>query len=217
MTVRTRGTRQVVIGVTSLAMCLGCTSEFGGPPPGEGRRKAAVEARKGGAASIEELRKAYETAHRKRDFKALADLYLVNVGRVWWVPQGQLNPTEAAMREITKFPIKSVEFEAGPPVKPEASGTVSYIRPNGKPSDNIHGQVYGKLILVMSNGERLDPSYVVLKYYDRFFLNVAQFVVEDALQHLKTGRPCEYVAVPMDRAGKGRRNPDNPADAILGQ
>jgi hypothetical protein len=192
----------------------GCSSEFGGPPPGEARRKAAVESGKGGAASIEELRAAYENAHRKRDFKSLGELYLSNVGRIWWLPKGQLSPTEAAMREITGSRIKAVEFEAAPAADSDG-GVVTYTR-NGKPAYHIGGKINGKLILVMADGERLDPSYVVLTYYDRFFLEVGQFVVQDAARHLKTGRPCEYVAFPMDDSHR-RRDPQSPADVILGR
>jgi|HubBroStandDraft_6_1064221.scaffolds.fasta_scaffold317387_2 hypothetical protein len=201
----------------AMPLCLtGCSSEFGGPPPGEARRKSIVESGKAGAASIEELREAYRKAHRKKDFKALGELCLWNLGRRSWLPQGQLNPTEAAMRKIMEFPIKSVGFEAGPLVGPEGDATVSYIRPNGKPAYHIGGKIAGKLILVMADGEFLDASYVVLNYYGRYFLQVGQFVVEDAAQHLKTGRPREYVAVPMNRPRR-RKNPDGPADAILGR
>jgi hypothetical protein len=216
MAIRARLGRSAVIVTVALATSVvGCSGEVGSPPPADAKRKAEVETGKaGGAASIEELRKAYETAHRRRDFKALDDLYGADLALPQWLARGVLSPTQVAMREVTKYPIRAVEFEASPPRAQGRSGDVSYRK--GRQTGHVVGDTRGKLILVMANGERLDPAYVVLKYYGRFFLEVEQVIVEDAVQHLKTGRPCKWVALPMDDSHRPR-DPDSPVDAILGR
>jgi hypothetical protein len=161
--------------------------------------------------SIEELCEGYEKAHRTKDFKALDDLYGADLGLPKWLARGVLSDEQRAMREMTNFPIRAVEFEASPPRPDGRKGDVRYRR--GHQTDHIIGDTRGKLILVMASGERIDPSYVVVNYYGRFFLEIAQLVTEDAVQHLKTGRPCKFIAVPMDGPQR-RRDPQSPGDVI---
>jgi hypothetical protein len=178
----------------------GCNTDPLAPPPGEAGRKAAVEAGGVGAATIDELREKYEAAHRNKDFKSFAHLCGWNVGWTSQLPRIKEMPTETAMRQIMRFPIQTVEFEPDPP--PDHDGRAAAYGPaKGEPTDEITGDIRGKLILVMANGERIDPSYVVLNYYGRFFVNVAQLVVQDAAEHLETGRPLKYHALPTESFG----------------
>ena len=66
------------------------------------------------------------------------------------------------------------------------------------------GPVYGKLILVGSiriGGERravrVDPSYVVMKYNGRYYLDIHSFVLEDAVTSIRTGKPSRSEPLPL--------------------
>ena len=59
------------------------------------------------------------------------------------------------------------------------------------------GHVYGKIILIVDKDTAVNPSYVVLKYGDRYYIHVLQFVLYEAADALKTGRKPKYIADPL--------------------
>jgi hypothetical protein len=100
-------------------------------------------------------------------------------------------------------------FEPGPPPDARLGGEVIYYRKDRKTGCEVSGETYGKLVLVGIDGKKLDPSYVVLDYYGRFYLNVAQEVARDAAASLRTGREPRYTPLPMQHVPdprKGERN-----------
>ena len=157
-----------------------------------------------GAGTIEELVEKYETAHREHSVEKLRDI-------LWWEsPQAggrRRKYLENPMVELFDVELESVEYVEGPPPDPVTGGSVSYIRrrPGKKSQDNaVIGPVYGKLILVGSVGAgakkravRVDPSYVVMQSNGRYYLDIHEFVLEDAVTSVRTGKPSRSEAHPL--------------------
>ena len=58
--------------------------------------------------------------------------------------------------------------------------------PEGR-SDGVLENIYGKLIVVVDKDTAVDPSYVVIKYHGRYYINSLEFVLFEAADALKSG------------------------------
>jgi hypothetical protein len=153
-----------------------------------------------GAPTVEELVRRYKAAHRERSLEKLRDI-------LWWEsPQAggrHRRHLEEPMVELFDVELENVEYIEGPP----GGRSVRYIRrrPGKKRQiDSVIGPVYGKLILVGSvkigaekRAVRVDPSYVVMQSLNRYYLDVHEGVVEDAVTSVRTGQPSRSEPLPL--------------------
>jgi hypothetical protein len=164
-----------------------------------------------GAASIDELVARYKKAHKRKDLSALLALC------IWRTPPSDSTvaswaaervgpiPDEKTMELIFDFPLRDVKFEAGPPPDPRIGGEVIYYIPGANKNDGMVGFTYGKLVLVGTKGETLDPSYIVVKNRDRYWIDVLTGVLTDAADAFRERRQPKYVAAPMLPAPDGTK------------
>jgi hypothetical protein len=157
-----------------------------------------------GAPTVEELVRRYEAAHRARDVDMLRDI-------LWWEsPQAggrRRKYLENPMVELFDVELERVEYVEGPPPDPVYGASVRYFRRRpGKKRQipGVIGPVFGKLILVGSvriGGEkrpvRVDPSYVVMQSSNRYYIDVHEMVLEDAVTSIRTGTPSQSEPIPF--------------------
>ncbi|MCA9095533.1 MAG: hypothetical protein KDA68_18770 [Planctomycetaceae bacterium] len=205
-------TLQTATAILLLTSC-GCgdkQADFFGPPPGEENRKAIMESGKHGAETIEKLVEAYRRAHLREDMREIRSMLGWNVGYArpdgtypWYTRQ---SVDEDIMEKIFKIPVKEIIYEEGAPPDPEKGGEAMYYNKGSKKSKVIHGNVYGKIILIAEDGRRLDPSYVVLEYYGgRFVVNVESVVADDARESYYQNRPQKWTGLEI----LSQSNPEN--------
>jgi hypothetical protein len=167
-----------------------------------------------GAESVDELTKRYKEAHERKDTAALLALCIWRAPpsdrrvAVWAAQWAGPTLDEKAMETIFEFPLRDVQFEAGPIADPRIGGEVIYYIPGAGKNERVVGSIYGKLLLSGTKGETLDPSYVVVKDNDRYWIDVLTGVLTDASEALRERRKPKYVAAPMQplpNALKGER------------
>jgi hypothetical protein len=159
-----------------------------------------------GGGTIAELMEKYEAAHRERNIEKLRDI-------LWWespqVASRHREDLEELMTALFVVELDKVEFVEGLDPKAIFGGrTVSYVRRRpGKRRQvcTVGGPVYGKLVLVGSvtdargkRAVRVDPSYVVMQSINRYYIDIHEFVVEDAVISVRTGAPSRSEPLPLD-------------------
>ena len=149
-----------------------------------------------GAASIEELIERYRLAHLQRDFESLRALYVWTAARQ---PAAAIEESERPVHEIVqRFPLQDVVFEASPPSRlGGGEKMVRYVETNRR-GRSLIAVGEGRLILVGSDGTRLDPGYAAKHYHERYHISVSDLVATDAADALATRRQPQFICVPMD-------------------
>ena len=164
-----------------------------------------------GCKTVDELVKRCRDAHQRKDMKALRSICFWNAQRSSWAgPDEQI---EAPIRDIfVHFPFEDVEYVEGPLPDPRLGGEVIYYIPGTSRQYAKYGPVYGKMVLLGEGQERLDPSYVVMKFDQsdgRYYIDVAPLVLEDAARSVRKNIKPRYVGAslePVPDARKGKRS-----------
>ena len=155
---------------------------------------------KSGCKTVDELIERCRDAHQRKDMKALRSICFWNVQRSSWA--GPYEELEDSIRDIfAHFPFDNVEYIEGPLPDPELGGQVIYYIPGVGREDYIVGPVYGKLVLLGAGQERLDPSYVVMKFdqYDgRYYIDAAPLVLIDAARSVRENVRPRYVGASLE-------------------
>jgi hypothetical protein len=157
----------------------------------------------GGCETIEELVMTYEKGHKQSSIAGIRRICFWNM-RSNWSKDGPPQ-LQKAMKQVFRFDIVNVEFVAGPAPDPERGAEVIYEIPDQRKQDAVVGDVHGKLVLVGANGRRLDPSFVVMRYMGRFFIDVSVRVLLDAADSVTTNRDPRYVALEMRKRHDRRK------------
>ena len=156
-----------------------------------------------GAATVEELVELYEEAHKARSVEKLRAI-------CFWEAQAggrHSNHLEELMTELFNIELEEVEYVEGPPPDPHIGSTARYTRQPGAKRplvDSMGGPIYGKLILVgfvLDDGERrpveIDPAYIAMEFNGRYYIDILQLVVEDAVMSMQTGEPSRAQPLPL--------------------
>ena len=165
---------------------------------------------KSGCKTVDELIERCRDAHQRKDMNALRSICFWNAQRSSWAgPDEQI---EAPIRDIfAHFPFNDVEYVEGPLPDPRLGGEVIYYIPGTSRQDAIYGPVYGKLVLLGAGQNKLDPSYVVMKFDQsdgRYYIDVAPLVLIDAARSVRENLKPRYVGAslePVPDATKGEK------------
>ena len=185
-----------------------------------------------GAATLDELITRYEEAHRAKDIQKLRPLLFVNAEWMSRLgdrvdddaamleicshplvrvdldvgpgPRGSVVTTQACYHLPGKPGSRKLVRIGGSFVTKDSiyyCGGGGVTVPEGR-SDGVLENIYGKLIVVVDKDTAVDPSYVVIKYHGRYYINSLEFVLFEAADALKSGRKSQYIAYPLGHLEK---------------
>jgi len=199
-----------LLSLVTMLTTLGCGASRSVPMTGEL-----------GCATVDELVERYKSGHRRRDMTSLRPLFFWNAQ---WLTRAVRKEEEAAMMEICSHRLVAVEFKDAPVEQvsyhiPKGPGTetVGGVFAKGTEYENesrtgieipkgsretMIGPVCGKLLVVVDDKTVVDPAFVVLKFQDRYYIDVIKFVLLEAADALKAGRRPKYIADPLNKSQK---------------
>lgn len=167
---------------------LACLLAWFKSPPIEGER---------GGLTIESLVTRYAEAHRRKDLNLMRPLLSWN--RTHFI--GDRSQDEAPIMRICEEPLARVEFVRHPDFNCPRGGEATYYIPAGQWGySKSHCQaagVFGKVILVLQNGRKLDPGFLVTKIDKLFYIDAQSWLANDVVNSLDAGAECNWVGAPL--------------------